>query len=122
MRSAEIGNPLQSKGSFNPKHCVPFLFIWCSVRDKEVLMFPQRVYIDLRVSFSAEGIMTPLQIKWADGRVFEIDKVLDVRRAASEAGSTGLRYTVKIMGQTRLLFFEDAFSDTGKPRWFIEST
>jgi len=81
---------------------------------------PQRVYIELRVSFSANGNMTPAAIKWKDGRVFEIDRVLDVRRAASDAGSMGLRYTVKIMGQERQLFFEDAYSDTGRPRWFVE--
>jgi len=65
--------------------------------------------------------MTPAAIKWKDGRVFEIDRVLDARRAASAAGSMGMRYTVKIMGQVRRLFFEDAWSETGRPRWFIES-
>jgi len=83
-------------------------------------MFPQRVYVELRVSFSEEGVMTPLQIRWNDGRVFDIDRVLDVRHAASTAGSMGLRYIVKVLGQERRLFFEDAFSDTGRPRWFIE--
>ena len=84
-------------------------------------MNKQRIYVELRVRFSANGEMTPLQIKWNDGRVFEIDKILDVRRAASDAGSSGLRYTVRIMGRTRRLFFEDVYSDTGRPRWFIES-
>jgi len=56
-----------------------------------------------------------------DGRVFDIDSVLDARRAASEAGSIWMRYTVKILGQARRLFFEDAFSDTGKARWFVET-
>jgi hypothetical protein len=84
-------------------------------------MQPQRVYIGMRVNFSAEGNMTPVEIKWEDGRVFEIDRVIDVRRAASDAGSMGVRYTVKIMGQERRLFFEDTWSDTGCPRWFIES-
>ena len=82
----------------------------------------RRVYIGLRVSFGADGEMTPVAINWDDGRVFEIDKVLDVRRAASDAGSMGMRYTVKIMGQVRRLFFEDAYSDTGRARWFVEST
>jgi hypothetical protein len=84
-------------------------------------MHPQRIYIEMRVSFSADGNMTPVEIKWEDGRVFEIDRVIDVRRAASGAGSMGLRYTVKIMGRVRRLFFEDTWSDTGRPRWFIES-
>jgi len=81
----------------------------------------KRVYVELRVSFGADGIMTPVEIKWSDGRVFEIDRVLEVRRAASDAGSMGLRYTVKIMGRVRRLFFEDAWSETGRARWFVES-
>ena len=84
-------------------------------------MQPQRIYVGMRVSFSADGTMTPVWLKWEDGRIFEIDRVLDVRRAASDAGSMGIRYTVKITGQVRRLFFEDAYSDTGKARWFVES-
>ena len=84
-------------------------------------MYPQRVYVETRVSFGADGSMAPVQIKWKDGRVFEIDRVLDVRRAASDAGSMGVRYTVKILGQVRRLFFEDAYSDTGRARWFVET-
>jgi len=81
----------------------------------------RRVYVELRVNFSEDGTMTPVHIKWKDGVVYEIDRVLDVRRAASDAGSMGIRYTVKIMGQERRLFFEDTYSDTGRPRWFVES-
>jgi len=65
--------------------------------------------------------MTPAVIKWQDGTMFEIDRVTDVRRAASAAGSMGMRYTVRIMGQERRLFYEDTYSETGKPRWFVES-
>ena len=65
--------------------------------------------------------MAPVSIKWKDGRVFEVDRVLDVRRAASDAGSMGIRYTVKIMGRVKRLFFEDAYSDTGRARWFVET-
>jgi len=81
----------------------------------------QRIYVGVRVGFSADGTMTPVRLIWKDGRVFEIDKVLDVRRAASEAGSMGIRYTIKIMGQVRNLFFEDAWSETGRARWFVEA-
>ena len=84
-------------------------------------MYPQRVYVEMLASFGADGTMRPVQIKWEDGQLFEIDRVLDVRRAASDAGSTGLRYTVKIMGHTRYVFFEDVYSDTGQTRWFVES-
>jgi len=84
-------------------------------------MCPQRVYVEMRVSFGADGSMTPVRLKWKDGRIFEVDRVLEVRRAASDAGSMGLRYTIKMMGQVRMLFFEDAYSDTGRARWFVET-
>ena len=83
--------------------------------------YPRRVYVRTSVDYCPEGTMTPTAIKWEDGNLYEIDRVLDVRRAASEAGSMGIRYTVRIMGSERRLFFEDTYSDTGKPRWFVES-
>ena len=84
-------------------------------------MHLRRIYVEARVRFDECGDMAPVWVKWEDGRVFEIDKILDVRRAASEAGSMGLRYTVRIAGRTRYLFFEDTYSDTGRPRWFVET-
>ena len=81
----------------------------------------QRVYVEMLVRYSKDGTMMPAVLKWEDGQSYEIDKVLDVRRAASEAGSMGVRYTVRIMGQDRRLFYEDTYSETGKPRWFVES-
>ena len=84
-------------------------------------MHPKRVYVELRVIIGADGTMTPVYIKWKDGRIYEVDRVLDVRRAASEAGSMGVRYTVKIMGRERRLFFEDSWSETGRARWFVET-
>ena len=83
-------------------------------------MYPQRIYVEMYVRFNVDGKMRPVQLKWEDGQTFEIDKVIDVRRAASDAGGAGLRYTVKIMGQVKRLFFEDIYSDTGRPRWFVE--
>ena len=73
------------------------------------------------VRYKKDGTMMPAVLKWEDGQMYEIDRVLDVRRAASEAGSMGVRYTVRIMGQNRRIFYEDTYSDTGKPRWFVES-
>jgi len=84
-------------------------------------MYPKRVYVELLARYSPDGTMMPAMLKWLDGTVYEIDRVLDVRRAASEAGSMGIRYTVRIMGKERRLFFEDTYSETGKPRWFVES-
>ena len=81
----------------------------------------KRVYVEIMVKYKKDGTMVPVVLLWEDGEMYEIDRVLDVRRAASEAGSMGVRYTVRIMGHERHLFFEDTYTDTGKPRWFVES-
>ena len=85
-------------------------------------MHPKRVYVRILVEYSPDGAMMPAVIKWEDGQIFEVDRVLDVRRAASAAGSMGVRYTVRIMGKERRLFYEDIYSETGHPRWFVESS
>jgi len=72
--------------------------------------------IDLRVNaqFDLDGSIRPTSIIWEDGRVFEIDRILDIRRAASlKAGGLGIRYICRIRGKTVKLF-----NDEG--RWFME--
>ena len=73
-----------------------------------------KTYVRVRAEFDTDGHIIPMQIVWEDERVFEIDRVLDIRRCAStKAGGLGLRYTVRIAAQQRYLFYED-------PRWFVE--
>lgn len=60
------------------------------------------------------GNITPISVVWEDGRGFKIDRVLDVRRAASlKAGGIGVRYLCRISGRETFLYYED-------PRWFVE--
>lgn len=73
-----------------------------------------KVFVKVLAFFDPEGRITPMEIIWEDGRRFEIDRILDVRPAASlKAGGAGLRYTVRISNKTTCLFYE-----TG--RWFVE--
>ncbi len=73
-----------------------------------------KVYVDVTAKFDTAGGLTPLSVKWSDGRKFDVDRVLDVRRAASlKAGGQGMRYTVRILGHVTYLWFED-------PKWFVE--
>ena len=73
-----------------------------------------KTYITVKATFSPDGSLMPCSVIWEDGREYEIDQVLDVRRAASlKAGGTGIRYTVRIGRSRTFLFFED-------PRWFVE--
>ena len=84
----------------------------------------ERVYVDVKAAFNAAGNLMPLDIKWVDGTVFEIDKVTDIRQAAAmKAGGQGDRYTVCIRGKQSYLFFErsGALSRNNLGRWFVEA-
>ena len=84
----------------------------------------ERVYVDVKAIFNTVGNLMPLEIKWIDGKVFEIDKVTDVRQAAArKAGGQGDRYEVWICGKQSYLFFErsGALSGNNLGRWFVES-
>ena len=74
-----------------------------------------KTYVEVTASFSPEGSVIPLSIKWQDGTIYEIDRVLDIRRAAAlKAGGCGLRYTCRIRGQQTYLFLDE-------DRWFVEA-
>ena len=74
-----------------------------------------RAYVRVVVEVNEDGGVRPLQIHWEDGRVFEVDRLLDVRRAAStKAGGQGMRYTCRILGHVTYLFEDEG-------RWFVEA-
>lgn len=74
----------------------------------------KKIYVEVTARFDSQGQITPLSLRWLDGTVYEIDRILDTRRSASlKAGGTGIRYTCQICGQLRYLYFED-------PKWFVE--
>ena len=55
--------------------------------------------IDLKVNaqFDLDGSIRPTSIVWEDGRVFEIDRILDAHMApAMTAGGLGMRYICRI--------------------------
>lgn len=75
----------------------------------------RKVFVEVTARFDIDGKITPLSLLWEDGTVYEIDRVLDVQRAASlKAGGMGIRYTVRINGRQSYLFYEE-------PRWFVEA-
>jgi len=75
----------------------------------------RRVYVSVVVRYDEEGGVRPLSITWEDGRRFEVERLLDVRRAAStKAGGQGIRYTCRIKGKETYLFEDDG-------RWFVEA-
>ena len=75
----------------------------------------RRVYVRVVVQIDEAGGVRPLSVAWEDERTFEVDRLLDVRRAAStKVGGQGMRYTCRIQGHETYLF-----EDSG--RWFVEA-
>lgn len=73
-----------------------------------------KVYVVVDVRFELDGRLKPLSIIWEDGNEYEIDSVLDVRRAASlKAGGAGIRYKVRIGRSEAYIFREE-------DKWFVE--
>ena len=72
-------------------------------------------YVDVIVRYTPDGQIIPLAIRWSPEQLYEIDRVLDVRQAASlKAGGTGLRYLCRIRGRERFIWLED-------DKWFVEA-
>jgi len=70
--------------------------------------------VNVTVKFKKDGQMIPVNIEWENGKVYTVDRVLDIRNAASlKAGGCGIRYLCKIMGMQTYIFFEE-------DKWFVE--
>jgi hypothetical protein len=75
----------------------------------------RKVFVGVIVEFTSDGQKIPLTIIWEDGRKFEVDKVLDIKKAASlKVGGQGLRYKCRIMGKETFLWLEE-------DKWFVEA-
>ena len=75
----------------------------------------RKVYVDVTLKQDKHGNIIPLSVTWEDGRRYEIDRVLDVRRAAStKVGGAGIRFTVRILGRETYIFSDGE-------RWFVEA-
>lgn len=71
-------------------------------------------YVNVVALIDKQGNIKPLFLVWNDGVKYPIDRILEVRKAASEVGGCGLLYRCRIQNVERKLFYE-------KNRWFIES-
>ena len=75
-----------------------------------------KIYVKVRADFDFDGKLRPLLFRTEDGAPQRIDRVLDVRQAASlRAGGQGIRYTCRVGGNQLYLFYED-------PYWFVEES
>jgi len=77
-------------------------------------MSPAKVYVNVLAKFDRDGNITPLIVEWEDGRQYEIDNILDVRRNTLQCGNEKwVRYMVLIGKNRTVLYYED-------PAWFVE--
>jgi hypothetical protein len=75
---------------------------------------PNKIYVSVKADFYPDGGFKPTSFIWEDGREYNIEKVTDIRRAASlKAGGTGIRYTCRVQNKEVYLFLEEN-------RWFME--
>jgi hypothetical protein len=76
----------------------------------------KKAYVAVNADFTEDGQIIPLSFVWDDGRRFDIDRVLDVRPAASlKAGGFGTRYKIRVSGKESYIWLEN-----GGVRWFME--
>lgn len=74
-----------------------------------------RKNVDMIACMKQSGVVIPLTLIWDDGRKFDIEKVLDIRRAAStKGGGMGIRYLLKI-GKSERYAWLDEYT------WFVET-
>lgn len=77
-----------------------------------------KVYVGVNADFFSDGRILPRSFVWDDGNCYKIDRIIDVRRAASlKAGGAGLRYTVRVKNREAYMFLEEC---SGTGRWFME--
>ncbi len=78
---------------------------------------PRKVYVGVVARHEINGEIIPLSIKYEDGEEYEIDRVLDICRAASiKVGGVGLRYHCRIRGRETYIWHESGEGN----KWFVE--
>lgn len=95
---------------------IRYILMGTSVRQEELnRMESSKVYVNVMAEFTKDGRLLPRSFIWKDGQIYEIQRVTDVRRAASlKAGGVGIRYTCIVNGRESHLFYED------NNMWFME--
>ena len=75
----------------------------------------KKVFVNVLARYDTEGGIVPVSVTWEDGRTFPVDRVLEMRPAASlKVGGAGLRYRGRIGRSETYLFLEEN-------RWFVEA-
>ena len=71
-------------------------------------------FVDVIALMPTTGKVIPRSIIWETGQIFEIDKILEIKRQAStKGGGAGIKFTCQIKGQRKSIFLKGY-------TWFIE--
>ena len=74
----------------------------------------RKVFLHVNCAFDPDGGVRPVDFLWEDGRRYEVDRILDRRRAVSfKTGGQGICYTCRVLGRTLRLFREG-------DKWYLE--
>jgi len=75
----------------------------------------RKVFVDVTAKFTKDGCLEPIAFMWENGKKYEIDKILDKKKAASlKVGGHGVRYLCRVQGKEAVLFLDDG-------KWFVEA-
>ena len=75
----------------------------------------RKVFVDVIAKFTKDGDLEPESFTWENGHIYEIDKILDMKKAASlKVGGHGIRYLCRVRNKEVVLFLEDG-------KWFLEA-
>ncbi len=82
---------------------------------------PRKAYVGVDVRFDLDGHAFPHSLTWENGRLYVIDQVLAVE-SCSGFGSLADRYTIRIQGRQRYLYYEPSLlpAEANVGRWFVE--
>ena len=77
-----------------------------------------KVYVNVSAFVDTEGNVYPISFVWEDGNTYTIDKITEIRPAASlKAGGFGVRYSIKVRNQQTYIWYEE---NRDCRRWFLE--
>ncbi len=71
----------------------------------------KKAYVGVRCQTDTDGNIRPLKIRWADGRVWDVDRVIHTCQSP-DCSYSGIRYTVLIDGMEKYVYHEQR-------RWYV---
>ena len=75
-----------------------------------------KISVGVTAYHDPDGKIKPLCLHWPDGRKFEVDRLLDVRPAASlKVGGWGMRYICRVLNREVKLFYNEV-----DKKWYAE--